>query len=289
MLVVSGEAIKPAAGVRLMPHCCFEQPECQTPRLLLVPRLVGPKLLLAIVSIVLLSPPGSAQRNGADYQRRYPQGRGAYQSEPGSAPSATSPYDEPSSQLPDSSTKGVRQRSHWLDRPNGSSNIVGLSKQVDDLLAKHMSAKAKNDRPGAAQANAAMQNLLRQLVSMEPREAKWHVLKATTYINQAGGPSRSGTAGDRFSLQQAIRELDLAAACPNASQYRNQITSIRGNTEQELKRRVAKGLEIQRRGARQFAEIYGMPGGESRTDYGPTLCTVCGHSHRSGECTYRRD
>lgn len=193
------------------------------------------------------------------------------------------------SNLPDPSMKGFGQQSHWLDRPGASRNTTELSGQVDALVAKITQAKSSGDLPGPAQANAALQNLLRQLTSMEPKEAKWKVLKATTYINQAGGPSRSGTAGDRFSLQQAIRELDMAAACPNADQYRSQIASMRASTDAELNKRIEKGKEIQRRGARQFAEIYNMKGGDNSGTGGPSWCTVCGKMHSSGQCGYRRD
>lgn len=240
------------------------------------------------------------------YERRYPstyqQSSGANQSsdstsEPQTAPERNSPAagsqiftGQPSpSNLPNSNMKGFGNQSHFLDRPGASRSIGELSGQADSLVAKIMQAKSKGDLPGAAQANAALQNLLRQLTSMQPQEAKWKVLMATTYINQAGGPSRSGTAGDRFSLQQAIRELDMAAACQNADQYRSQINSIKTSTEAELNRRIAKGKEIQRRGARQFAEIYNMKGGNTSDSGGSSWCTVCGKLHGSGQCGYRRD
>lgn len=193
--------------------------------------------------------------------------------------------------LPNPNARGFGQTSHWLERPGATRNTADLSQQVEGLLAKYMQAKSAGNLPGAAQTNAALQNLLRQLTSMEPHEAKWHVLQATTFINQAGGPSRSGTAGDRASLKFALRELDLAAACPNANQFSSQIANIRTNTEKELARRVAKGIEIQRRGARQFAEIYSRPGGSTESSSSSSLCTVCGHFHGSdpGACNYRRD
>lgn len=195
-------------------------------------------------------------------------------------------YDAPAD-----TSKGYGGKSHWLERPGATSDIGALSSQVDGYASKIAQAKSRGDLAGAAQANAAMQNLLRQLTSMEPQNAKWKVLKATAYVNQAGGPSRSGsTAGDRFSLQQALRELDMAASCPNGSQYMSQISSMRGTISVELKKRIARGEEIKRAGAMQLRRLQTIPDGPYMNGGGTaSLCTVCGHTHRPGECSYRRD
>lgn len=190
---------------------------------------------------------------------------------------------------PGTPSNGYGSKSHWLERPGATSDVGALSSQVDGYLAKAAQAKRQGNLAGAAQANAAMQNLLRQLSSMEPQNAKWKVLKATAYVNQAGGPSRSGTAGDRFSLQQALRELDMAAACPNASQYASQISSLRAAIAPELKKRIARGKEIQRAGAMQLRQLQTIPDGPYMNGGGSSYCTVCGHMHRGGECSYRRD
>ena len=190
---------------------------------------------------------------------------------------------------PGSTSNGYGGKSHWLEKPGATSDLGALSSQVDGYLAKAAQAKRQGNLAGAAQSNAAAQNLLRQLTSMEPQNAKWKVLKATAYVNQAGGPSRSGTAGDRFSLQQALRELDMAAACPNASQYASQISSLRASIAPELKKRIARGKEIQRAGAMQLRQLQTIPDGPYMNGGGSSYCTVCGHIHRGGECSYRRD
>lgn len=189
--------------------------------------------------------------------------------------------------LPNENQKGFGQNSHWLDRPGATKNIDALSKQVDDCMAKGVQAQKSGNKPGMFQANAAMQNLLRQLESMEPQNAKWKYLKATTYVVQAGGPSRSGTAGDRFTLQQALRELDMAAACPNASEWSGKIQALRAKIEPELARRVERGKEIKRAGVREMLKYRG-PAVDTGSG-GASWCTVCGHMHGGGQCTYRRD
>lgn len=265
------------------------------------------KSLITVALLVTVTPvmaqQGVSGYYGRRYERRYQPSENSSQgsaptTDPQTAPERGSPNSgsaqiftgQPSpTNLPNSNMKGFGNQSHFLNRPGASHDVGELSGQADSLVAKIMQAKSRGDLPGAAQANAALQNLLRQLTSIEPREAKWKVLKATTYINQAGGPSRSGTAGDRFSLQQAIRELDMAAACPNADQYRSQINSVKASTEAELSRRVERGKEIQRRGAQQFAEIYNMKGGNSSDSGGSSWCTTCGKLHGSGQCSFRRD
>lgn len=194
-----------------------------------------------------------------------------------------------SDRAPSVQPKGYGNKSHWLERPGATDDVGALSSQVDGYMSKIAQAKSRNDLAGAAQANAAMQNLLRQLCSMEPQNAKWKVLKATAYVNQAGGPSRSGTAGDRFLLQQALRELDMAAACPNGSQYMSQISSMQSNVGAELKKRLARGAEIKRAGAMQLRRLQTIPDGPYMNGGTASVCTVCGHLHRPGQCTYRRD
>ncbi len=269
-------------------------------------------VLLALFVMIWTQLPGFAQSGVSGYYRRMytrrqipqpSQDSSLSDSSNNEVPSSTEPDIAPNrsapsrmfsgevspTNMPNASMKGFGAQSHWLDRPGATRETSQLSAQADSLMAKHLQAKSKGDLPGAAQSNASIQNLARQLTSMEPQEAKWRLLLAKTYIYQAGGPSRSGTAGDRFSLTQAIRELDLASACPNSAQYSSQIKTIRATTDAELQRRVSKGIEIRRRGARQFAEIYGRPGGDSSSGSGPSWCTVCGKCHSSGGCTYRRD
>lgn len=263
-------------------------------------------LLLSLSITLFASAPAMAQGNVRDYYKNRYGGGGSsgrspeaqYTSPRNSAPPAVPDTfsNAPTysgaytpENLPNANQKGFGKNSHWLERPGANGDISALSNQVDGYIAKISAAKSRGDLPGAAQANAAMQNLCRQLESMEPQNAKWKVLKAVSYINQGGGPSRSGTAGDRFTLQQAIRELDLAAACPNSAEYMSQIKNMRATTDVELKKRIAKGEEIKRRGARQFAEIYNMKGGGGDAGGGPSWCTVCGHMHGPGNCTYRRD
>ncbi len=170
---------------------------------------------------------------------------------------------------------------------NATGNVDALSKQVNDYMAKVVQAHSKGDMPGKFQANAGMQNVLRQLVRLEPQNAKWKYMKASCYVMQAGGPSRSGTAGDRFSLTQALRELDLAAACPNASEWAADIKSLRAKIEPELAKRVERGKEIVREGGREMLKYRGpaVDTGGGNTSW----CTVCGRLHGAGACTYRRD
>lgn len=247
-----------------------------------------------VLTVLMLSvSPAMAQQRRYQYQGRRDYSNpyaGTQNSGNQSADSQNSPIftGKPSPEnLPNENQKGFGQNSHWLDRPGSTNNLDALSKQVDDCMAKVVAAQKAGNKPGMFQANAAMQNLLRQLTSMEPQNAKWKYLKATTYVTQAGGPSRSGTAGDRFTLQQALRELEMAAACSNASEWSGKIQALRAKIEPELARRIERGKEIVREGGREMLKYRGPA--VNTGGGGSSWCTVCGHMHGGGQCGYRRD
>lgn len=148
------------------------------------------------------------------------------------------------------------------DRVLRGGSVPEMAAEVDRLAQKVLDAKARGDRPGTAQANAKMQQLLHQLTSSDPQNPKWKLLRAQTFIQQSGGigyKSRSGTAGDQAGLKMAIRDLDAAMACPGAGQYASLAAQLKAQCQGEVKTRAAKSKEIQQRGARQFAEIYARP------------------------------
>lgn len=157
------------------------------------------------------------------------------------------------------------------NRRGGGHSVAELAAEADRLASQHVAAKARGDMPGAATTNSRLQSTLSQLMSMEPQNPKWKYMRALTWKFQAGGPSRSGTAGDRQTLKQALTDLDAAAACPGSGEYAAKINALRGPINAELSKRIAKGKEIQRRGARQFAEIYNRP------DVANSTCPNCGH------------
>ncbi|MBX9572060.1 MAG: hypothetical protein K2X77_24420 [Candidatus Obscuribacterales bacterium] len=169
----------------------------------------------------------------------------------------------------------------------GQTPVSLLRKGLDDF-AVLMKAQQNNK----AQYNKiliAQEPIINALCMYEPQNPRWFFQRAMVFVTRAGGSSASGTAGDRHYIVQAIRDLDKTLSCPSNAEYVVPAQKLKAMCQTELDRRKALGTEIQRRGARQFAKIYGMPGGSSQNDFGPTLCTICGQSHRSGECTYRRD
>jgi hypothetical protein len=149
--------------------------------------------------------------------------------------------------------------------------VSDMAAEVERLSKKIVDAKIRGDLPGTAQANAAQQQLLHQLNSQDPQNPRWKMLRAQTFIEQAGGKSRSGTAGDQASLKMAIRDLDAAMACPGCDQYSSLAKLLKAKCQGAVQTRAAKSAEIRRRGARQFAEIYAKPDVQNST------CNQCGH------------
>ena len=168
----------------------------------------------------------------------------------------------------------------------GQGPVDVLKKGINDFEV-HMRAQKAN-KPVYNRILIAQEPMLNSLVMYDPQNPRWYFQRAMVFITRAGGPSASGTAGDRHYFVQAIGDLDKTLSCPGNAEFVGPANQLKASCQKELSHRREVGAEIRRRGARQFARIYGMPGGNSG-DSGPSLCTVCGHSHRSGECTYRRD
>lgn len=171
-----------------------------------------------------------------------------------------------------------------------SGNPVGMLAGGLNTLTKK-GEQAKGDRALSRKILLAEEPLLNSLCMYEPQNPQWFYQRAIVHMVQSGGPSVSGTAGDRQALKFAIKDFDTALTCPNNSAIVASANQMKTACERELTKRQAMGAEIQRRGARQFARVYGMKGDDSKTNYGSSLCTVCGHFHGSGagECNYRRD
>ena len=135
---------------------------------------------------------------------------------------------------------------------------------------------------------AAEQKLLNKLVFWDSQNARWHYLRGLTFIVQAGGTptNKDYVAGDRFTLQQAIKEFDAAMACPNGSSVAADCSAQKAKCQKLFDARVAKGKEIQSRGVREMYKYRGpaQSGGET-TSY----CSTCHHIHGIGGCSYRSD
>lgn len=171
-------------------------------------------------------------------------------------------------------------------RPNAIPGTTSENLATDALQfleKKANAAKAAGDLRQRGRIIIAEQPILHALVSQDRQNARWHFMLGTTFIEQAGGPSIN-TAGDRASLQMAIREFDQAISCPGGEQYSAQANQMKADCMKEMQRRVAKGREIMNRGVREMMKYRGPvdSGGEKTSSW----CSTCRHYHGPGECNY---
>ncbi|MBX9695519.1 MAG: hypothetical protein K2Z81_24250 [Cyanobacteria bacterium] len=236
-------------------------------------------LFLILCQLVGLVQPGFAQGNpiGARIQQRLAESDQYFRQ--GDFNMAANRIDEACSMMQSSP-----------DALPGMNPVAIATNAVDKLQKQANQAKSQGNEALFTRIMMAQQPLLRVLLQLEPQNPRWHFTKGLSFVAQAGHSGRSGTAGDRATLQMAIKEFNAVLTCPGNEAYKKESTEMIQVCQKEFSRRQAVGNEIKRRGARQFARIYNMRGGDGGgSSSSQSWCTVCGRMHSSGSCTYRRD